>query len=72
MDIVLFRLGCPFFVKIDVTVDRVGGKSFKSTRHGLGANFLNLFNYTMDKYGQFEINLICVPSISGRVNIYLS
>ncbi|WGU93759.1 DUF2920 family protein [Paenibacillus dendritiformis] len=38
-----------------ITVDRVDGELFKSTHHGLGADFLRLFNYTMDKYGQFEV-----------------
>ncbi|RJG24821.1 DUF2920 family protein [Paenibacillus thiaminolyticus] len=38
-----------------VSVDRVDGGLFKSTQHGLGADFLRLFEYTMDKYGQFEV-----------------
>ncbi|WP_025640822.1 hypothetical protein [Schnuerera ultunensis] len=38
------------FIYREVSFDKVDGEIFKNTKHGLGSDYLKLFDYTMEKY----------------------
>lgn len=46
----LFSESVNNFIYNEISSSCIDGKIFKSTNHGLGADFLDLFEYTMNKY----------------------
>jgi hypothetical protein len=51
----------PKCVYNEITENNVDGSVFKSTEHGLGANFINLFAYTYDKLEFKKDKLLNLP-----------